>query len=623
VSRGGRRVAILCRETERLDDPGFVPFNYAARRIQAAVVGDPELADAEVRVFEGGGRSPEELAREVERFDPDVVGASAYLWSFPHLLETCVLLKESRGARTVVFGGPSARPAMFDLEPFREPAESVDAIVTRDGELAFRSIVALRDRTFEALRAVPGVAARHAGGWTTPVPVPEYDLDLIVSPYQLDLAPRGCTAHLETFRGCPLNCSFCEWGVADRASRVLSEEYLVRELEAFRRASANGAFIVDAAPNLNARAFRNLKAAEERVGFFREAPLTCELYPTHIRKDLLEFLASCQVHHVGIGVQSFNEEVLRYVQRPGDARRTIEAVHAVADVVPCFIELIFGLPGDDPDSFFATIDRALELPCNTVVHHCLVLPDGFMTRAPRGADMQFEPHTLRMTTCRGWPPSAMEAAMARLDELAGATDGRFNDYSWRLPPRGGGKRFDTAWVQERDRELHLSSVEQSHQDDDRSETTAFDDLSLACVSHAVGVETGEALQVTAAWREAGQIGVALETPRGPLVIDVKPAGVGDSYRTIAGLAFAYRVPEWGLPGRELLEHVETAMRGIARGLDQCGCRPSSREGADERGRKGSRGEAAALNAPDHQKRSLYSSLIALDLAALFTQLNAI
>jgi hypothetical protein len=608
-------VAILCRETERLNDPGFVPFNYAARRIQAAVVGDPDLADAEVRVFEGGQRSVEELAAEVECFDPDVVGASTYLWSFSHLLETCDLLKKGRPKRTVVFGGPSARPAMFDLEPFREQAKSVDAVVTRDGELAFRSIVGLHDRTVEALQAVPGVTVRHADGWTTPLAVPEYDLDLILSPYQLDLAPHGCTAHLETFRGCPLNCSFCEWGVADRASRVLSEEYLVRELEAFRRASANGAFVVDAAPNLNARAFRNLKAAEERVGFFKEAPLTCELYPTHVRKDLLDFLASCQVHHVGIGVQSFNEDVLRYVQRPGDTRRTIAAVRAVADVVPCFIELIFGLPGDDPDSFFATIDQALELPCNTVVHHCLVLPDGFMTRAPEGADMRFEPHTLRMTSCRGWPPEAMESAMARLDELAGSTDGRFNNYSWRLTPRGGGKRFDVSWARDPDQPIHIGSAEERSEprgresraggegsnrsrnegavpSAPRGEVAALDHASFAHLSRAVNVETREALKVTAAWRETKLIGVALDTPPGPLVIDVRPVGVAPSYRTIAGLAFSYRPPDWGSPGRELLQHVERAMHGIARGLNESGCAPSAREECEGTAPAGSRGASA-------------------------------
>ena len=39
----GRRTAILCLDVDMLDDSGFVPFNYAARRIHAAVVSDPEL----------------------------------------------------------------------------------------------------------------------------------------------------------------------------------------------------------------------------------------------------------------------------------------------------------------------------------------------------------------------------------------------------------------------------------------------------------------------------------------------------------------------------------------------------------------------------------------------------
>ena len=574
--RAGRRIALLCRDTDRLDDPSFVPFNYAARRIQAAVVGDPALDDAEVRVFEGRQRTPEELAIEVEAFDPDVIGASTYLWSFSNLLETCTLLKTSSPDRTIVFGGPSARPAMFDLEPFHEQSSAVDAVVTREGEFAFRSIVGLGDRSRDSLRSVPGVTTRHEGvGWTIPSPVPDFDLDLIASPYQLDLAPHGCTAHLETFRGCPLNCSFCEWGVADRASRVLSVDYLVRELTAFRRASANGAFVVDAAPNLNARAFRNLRAAEEQVGFFKEAPLTCELYPTHIRQDLLDFLASCRVHHVGIGVQSFNEDVLRHVQRPSDTRRTIDAVHAVADVVPCFIELIFGLPGDTPDSFFATIDRALDLPCNTVVHHCLVLPDGFMTRAPAGADMQFEPHTLRMTSCRGWSPADLEKAMARLDELAGATDGRYNNYSWRLTPRGGGKRFDVPYAMGPERVIPERVVVDIRPEDQGGEepqelcpVVPFDQESFEMLSRAVAEDTGNLFEVTCAWREAAQIGVVLETPQGTLIIDVKPSDATTSYRILAGLAFSYRVPEWGMPDRKFMAHVDRAMAGIARSLPQ-------------------------------------------------------
>ena len=550
MSAAGRRTAILCLDVDMLDDSGFVPFNYAARRIQAAVVADPELADAEVTVFDGLRRSAEEVAADVEAFEPDIVGVSAYLWSFPTLVDACALLKARRPDRTVVFGGPSARPAMFDTEPFRRRDGVVDAVVTRDGELAFREIVRLRTRRPEELGAIPGVTTRRNGGWSTSPPAPDYELDALASPYQLDLAPRGRTAHLETFRGCPLACSFCEWGVPDRASRVLSEAYLIRELEAFRRAGADGAFLVDAAPNLNARAFRNLCAAEAQVGFFKEAPLSCEVYPTHVRQDLLDFFTSCKVHHVAIGVQSFNEAALTYMQRHTEVARVLKGIHALAECVPCVLELIVGLPGDDPDSFMRTIDRAMELPCDAVVHHCLVLPDGLMTRAPEGADMAFDPMTLRMTSCRGWSPADLERTLIRLDDLAGTTDGRFNAYSWRLRSRAEHRhgRAPTARQEVLDRGL------------------------LDRVGHAVAHRTRGAFGVARMWRESERLGVEIHTAAGPLVVEVRSAGAGAAYRTIGALAFVYRTPEWGPLSPTTMRSVDDAMDGIAHALREMNIR---------------------------------------------------
>ena len=546
MSRDGRRTAILCLDVDMLDDRGFVPFNYAARRIHAAVASDPELADTEVKVFDGLRRSAEDVAQDVERFDPDVVGVSAYLWSFPTLLDACALLKANRPDRTIVFGGPSARPAMFDIEAFRARTRVVDAVVTRDGELAFREIVRLRERGPDALSAITGVTTHSAAGWTPAPPAPDYELDSLASPYQLDLAPRGRTAHLETFRGCPLACSFCEWGVPDRASRVLSEAYLVRELEAFRRADADGAFLVDAAPNLNSRAFRNLCAAEERVGFFKEAPLSCEVYPTHVRQDLLDFFMSCKVHHVAIGVQSLNEKALQYMERHTDVRRVLNGIHALAECVPCVLELIVGLPGDDPDSFMRTIDQIMELPCDAVVHHCLVLPDGLMTRAPQGAEMSFDPLTLRMLSCRGWSRADLDETLRKLDDLAGTSDGRFNSYSWRLRSRAEQRRSPAARQEAVDHGLR-----------DR-------------IGGAVARETSGTFGVARVWREPERLAVEIRTPTGPLVLEIRSAGAGPAYRVIDSWAFSYRAPEWGPLTAATMRSIDGAMRAIAGALGEAG-----------------------------------------------------
>lgn len=60
-------------------------------------------------------------------------------------------------------------------------------------------------------------------------------LDEIASPFQLDLMPPGSVAYLESYRGCPLSCRFCEWGASETAPAVFSRDYIERELHAFAR----------------------------------------------------------------------------------------------------------------------------------------------------------------------------------------------------------------------------------------------------------------------------------------------------------------------------------------------------------------------------------------------------
>ncbi|HEY1585386.1 MAG TPA: cobalamin-dependent protein, partial [Polyangia bacterium] len=249
---------------------GFRPFNYSVRKIQAALTVVP---DVEVEVLDVYSEDLDALEAEIERRDPDLVGASVYVWSLPSFYELARRLKRNRPDRLIVFGGPSARPAMLWQPPFRDAVGFVDALVLGEGEEIIRDIVTLvaSGASRERLREIVGVATVVDGRWaTTGERSRVANLDALPSPYQLGLVPRHVTAHLESFRGCPFSCTFCEWGILGSASPVFSTEYLTRELEAMRNAGAIGAFSIDAALNLNARAFRNLKAAIERTALFRE-----------------------------------------------------------------------------------------------------------------------------------------------------------------------------------------------------------------------------------------------------------------------------------------------------------------------------------------------------------------
>ncbi len=413
-----RRVALLClTPKEEVDGAPYESPSYGIRRIQAAVLAAPELAGVEVRLIEMRDLSTEQAVALVEAFDPDIVGSSVYVWSFPPLFEIARRLKENRGDRTIVFGGPSARPAMFALPPFRHAVDFVDAIVIREGEETFREIVGLAERSPQVLAAVRGIAVPSDGGWRETAPRPLLEpLDLIASPYQHGLMPRQQFGYLETYRGCPLSCKFCEWGISGGARRVFSKQYIARELRALIDADAQGAFNLDAGLNLNVHAFRNLAAAEAEVGFFRDRPLVCEVYPSKMNNEYFDFLRACNTGYIGVGLQSFNGEVLKAMDRPFMEARFEAVVTELASVGPVEIQVILGLPGDDPQSFKQTILRARRLPAQVRVYHCLVLPDALMTRGDADFNLRFDPHTLRMISCRGWSEQALVETRAWLIE---------------------------------------------------------------------------------------------------------------------------------------------------------------------------------------------------------------
>src|SRR5262249_19552623 len=155
------------------------------------------------------------LVRHVLAFDPDVVGFSAYLWSFPFFFEVAARLKEADPGRLIVFGGPSARPSMLGLAPFRAGRDFIDTPVINEGERTFVEIVALRARGPAALAEVPGLALPAGDGWVETRPRPLGDLNELASPYRLGLVPPGGLGVLQTYRGCPFTCSFCEWGTLE------------------------------------------------------------------------------------------------------------------------------------------------------------------------------------------------------------------------------------------------------------------------------------------------------------------------------------------------------------------------------------------------------------------------
>lgn len=441
----GLRVAIIGLDPWE-GTGSFQPFDFGARRIQAALIAS-QLPGLDVFFIEQrvADFDLEAFTRRVTEVEPDLIAASAYVWSFPLLLEIIEKVKQKRPGTVAVMGGPSARISMFDLAPFRERKSAIDALVSGEGEEIIVRLASLPDLSRGALATLPGISLPNAEGWQiTGKAEVVSNLDALPSPYAMGLVPRGTSAHLETFRGCPLACSFCEWGMDGDGKRAFSRDYLIRELLAIADLRTSSiAMLTDAALNLNPRAFKSLREAEKETGVIARIGLNFEVYPSHLTEEHLEFITEIQrfrPSRAGLGLQSFDPQVLKDMNRPFDEKRFDKVASRLASTgCQVEIETIVGLPGDSPASFRRTIERARELPCDVRVYPCLALPDGLMTRAPEGSNIDFDPHTLMVRSGAGWTESDLRDTWAWLDSQA-------TEESLSGDHRYGQRRVSLSWV---------------------------------------------------------------------------------------------------------------------------------------------------------------------------------
>lgn len=445
------RIALACL-TPAVDshehDGAELP-SYGIHRILASVVAHSHLSHVEVQLFDLEVDDVEAYVDDLLAFDPQVVGFSLFVWSTKCLIQVAQQIKAKRPETVIVFGGPSARPPVLDLPPYQKATDYADAVVTREGEEVFCDLAIALDQkaatldTFHVLENVPGLELPTPLGWkNTGFRPPPGNLDEIASPYQMGLMNYQAVGYLESFRGCPMSCTFCEWGAKDISKGCFSEAYLTRELEALQAHDCPAVFNVDAGLNLNAAAFRNLANAERNVGFLKDSQLWCEIYPSMIKDEHIDFLSQCGPSYLGVGLQSFNPQLLKRLQRPYGREKFGPAIEKLSQVAANIeVQIIFGLPTDSWDGFLETLNYALSLPVTVRVYHTLVLPDALMTRGLPEWEMNYDPYTLSMRSCVGWTEQDlldMRALMTREAQLCGGTAG---DFWWSFPP--GSERTQT------------------------------------------------------------------------------------------------------------------------------------------------------------------------------------
>ncbi len=113
----------------------------------------------------------------------------------------------------------------------------------------------------------------------------------------------------------------------------------------------------------NAQISRLMGLLRGHFQFDADAEISIEVDPREIELDVLDHLRSEGFNRLSMGVQDFNKEVQRLVNREQDEDFIFALIKRARDIgfTSTNIDLIYGLPKQTPESFAFTLSRVAEL----------------------------------------------------------------------------------------------------------------------------------------------------------------------------------------------------------------------------------------------------------------------
>ncbi len=353
--------------------------NLALGLLLANAAADPELV-ARYDLGPHWGLRRRKVRALLEQRGPSVLLSSDYVWSSEDNLAMTRLAKDVSPDSVVVHGGPNVPRHPDDVEVFLRANPHVDVVVRNEGEQTVTELLHTLPRQLagrqgvlpvDALGAVAGITFRDGDRIVrTPDRDRIADLDALPSPYLEGLFDEFDAARfaiVETNRGCPYGCTFCDWGSATLSRiRSFSLERVFAELEWIARHQIPEVVIADANFGIHARDVEiaeHIAAMKDRYGFPKEMRTN---YAKNTNKHLEKIIRVLVDHGVSteavLSLQTTDEITLEAVRRSNIKTGRYDELAATfrRERLPLTTELMMGLPGATVASFDHDLQRCID-----------------------------------------------------------------------------------------------------------------------------------------------------------------------------------------------------------------------------------------------------------------------
>jgi len=299
------------------------------------------------------GYGLEDLKNLAHEEKPDLVGFSVLTFNLLDCLEAATAIKSVSPDTKVCFGG--FHVSIYPLETLNLP--NVDYVVIGEGEITFPDFIKClmtHDQipAVDALREIDGLGfidshgkavinkSRKPIGKLDELPMPAHDL-IDISRYTVVLANESSVAAIQTSRGCPSKCVFCD--IRMTRYRYRSEENVLEEIKVLKNMGIKEFFFLDDTFTINRQRVIRLceLLIQENMGIRYKISSRID----RIDDEMLDYLARSGCYRIHYGIESGSQRMLDFLQK----EITIEQIKRIIEMtkkagIEVFAYMMVGIP---------------------------------------------------------------------------------------------------------------------------------------------------------------------------------------------------------------------------------------------------------------------------------------
>jgi len=293
--------------------------------------------------------------------DPDIIAFSCYMWNWEWSKAVAQRVKQRYPKCKIVFGGPQVtdRP---EEEEFFKHHKYVDSISLAEGEQSFTDILRnlISGKLIEKIYNYPRLDE---------LDIPSPYLTGVFEKIIADNLGVLWNGTLETNRGCPFACTFCDWGGLTYSKlKKFPEEKVLQELHWMAHNKMDYVTIADA--NFGVFTDRDMKFTEELVELQKEFGYPQVVDATwyknsseEIMEIVKKFISSGFNRGLTLSVQSMDMDVLEEIKRRNMEFSNLKHIFDICnrEQIPSYTELILGLPKETFESWSKGLCDVIEM----------------------------------------------------------------------------------------------------------------------------------------------------------------------------------------------------------------------------------------------------------------------